>query len=132
MASWNEEKGSVLKPQTGWVFFNSPKVICVYFTRLVVATAISIYCLNLKKKRKMSYASIKLKCRIDTVSYSYCFKLRDCEQSLVFSRFSKESARARERRAAKLCEKRGRQLPRLPRSITRVFTFMSRAFHSSD
>ena len=132
MASWNEETGSVLKPLTGWVFFNSPKVIYVYFTRLVVATAISINCLNLKKKRKLSYASIKLKCRIDTVSYSYCFKLLDCEQSLFFCRFSKESARARERRAAKLCEKRGRQLPRLPRSITRVFTFMSRAFHSSD
>ena len=96
-------------------FLNSPKVIYVYFTRLVVATAISINCLTLKKKRKLYYASIKLKCRIDTVSYSYCFKLLDCE-----------------RRAAKLREKRGRQLPRLPRSITRVFTFMSRAFHSSD
>ena len=88
-------------------FLNSPKVIYVYFTRLVVATAISINCLNLKKKRKLYYASIKLK-------------------------FSKESASGRERRAAKLRGKRGRQLPRLPRSITRVFTFMSRAFHSSD
>ena len=80
-------------------FLNSPKVIYVYFTRLVVATAISINCLNLKEKRKLSYAAIKLKCRIDTVSYSYCFKLLDCEQSLFFFRFSKESARARERRA---------------------------------
>ena len=82
-------------------FLNSPKVIYVYFTRLVVATAISINCLNLKEKRKLYYAAIKLKCRIDTVSYSYCFKLLDCEQSLFFFRFSKESARARERRAAK-------------------------------
>ena len=34
-------------------FLNSPKVIYVYFTRLVVATAISINCLTLKKKKKV-------------------------------------------------------------------------------
>ena len=95
---WKSENSMVRRKL---IFLNSPKVIYVYFTRLVVATAIIINYLNLKKKRKLSYAAIKLKCLIDTVSYSYCFKLQDCEQSLLFFRFSKESARLRERRAAK-------------------------------
>ena len=46
MTSWNKTPN--------WMgFFNSPKVIYVYFTRLVVATAISISCLTLKKKKKV-------------------------------------------------------------------------------
>ena len=60
----------------------------------------------------------------------------DCEQSLFFFRFSKGSARARERSAAKPRDVRNENvspcLSPLAPSVTRVVICVSRAFCSTD
>ena len=60
----------------------------------------------------------------------------DCERSVFFFRFSKRSARARERWAAKPRDARNegekRSLSRLAPSVTRVVICVSRAFCSTD
>ena len=73
--------------------------------------------------------------------YSWKYTWVDCEQCLLFFRFSKGNARARPRLAAKPregSENRGWQpekkknacLSRLAPSVTRVFIYVSRAFRS--